>query len=559
MKNLAIVIFMVFATNVSKAQSYQLEWSEFLYVDNVWLGSSSREIMPDLNGNTYLIADFGWYPEIPNVGPINDMDYILIKFDNLGNYLWHRKIATSSTICESIILEDTSFVYLAASYYGTFTASNDTFTNQNSLGYGHDCLILKYDTNGNLLWGKTWHGNKHETIKSITQSIEGDLYCTGVTNSDSIPFESGTIYNDTLSVSFVLKLNQLGELIWACQIDSFLYGCNDIAVDTSNEVYLVTDEYIIKLDTLGNEEWRNYYPDVNFERIEINSLNQIFITGHFNVSSVSIGVFELNYNVGGIQNPPYFYYGNGEFFCMRINQDGNPIWIKDYYKGAKKNHKICFDEDDNIVSFFCYQDTVIFDSVMLISPNTDWIDGIVKYDVHGNLISVDTLNLPFNVYHTFHYGKNNKLYVSNEVDQDYSIALAALKYSFNQKVSLSVGWSIISTYVYPFTNDIYNIFSNGLAQLELIKNNAGSVFWPQYNIFNIDSIEMGQAYQVKMNNSHNLYVHGELIIPDSVNIAYPAGWNMMAYLLEDEATVNEYLSSILTDVIIAKCDEGQIF
>ncbi len=100
-------------------------------------------------------------------------EIILVKYDLNGNLLWSRawsRYAQSSNIGESI-----------TGYNGYLYILGKTTMN---ISANTDIVLIKYDTNGNLEWVKTWGDSGAENGNQIINH-DGYLYIMGVTDSNS--------------------------------------------------------------------------------------------------------------------------------------------------------------------------------------------------------------------------------------------------------------------------------------------------------------------------------------------------------------------------------------
>jgi hypothetical protein len=99
---------------------------------------------------------------------------------------------------------------------------------------GSDALILKYTQSGTLLWAKTWGGSGDEGANRIAVGPDGYIYVTGGTDS----FGAG--WFDV----FLLKLDTSGNLIWGKTWGggSFEVGY-DLGFDQAGNVYVAAESY----------------------------------------------------------------------------------------------------------------------------------------------------------------------------------------------------------------------------------------------------------------------------------------------------------------------------
>ena len=65
----------------------------------------------------------------------------------------------------------------------------------------------------------------------------------------------------------------------------------------------------------------------------------------------------------------------------------------------------------------------------------------------------------------------------------------------NQAIDISIGWNIISTYIDPEDTDMASVFSGIVNDLIIVKDEAGSVYWPMFGLNSIGSLTKGKGYQ----------------------------------------------------------------
>ena len=120
------------------------------------------------------------------------------------------------------------------------------------------------------------------------------------------------------------------------------------------------------------------------------------------------------------------------------------------------------------------------------------------------------------------------------------------------------GWNMISLNVHPQDSSASAIFDS-LRGLVLVKNNAGQVYWPAYNVNTIGSVRTGQGYQVYSDSLDTLRIYGVAIDVTNTPIYLVAGWNMIAYLNQCDMPIDQVLISIRDQLTVAKNNSGQIY
>ena len=128
-----------------------------------------------------------------------------------------------------------------------------------------------------------------------------------------------------------------------------------------------------------------------------------------------------------------------------------------------------------------------------------------------------------------------------------------------QSVALASGWSMISSFVEPADPDLDVIFSSILANLVIVKNGAGQVFWPQFGIITIGQWNVRHGYQINLRSASTLAITGISIVPEATPIQLNQGWNLVAYLRTSPQNIETALASIQGRIVIVKNNAGQVF
>jgi hypothetical protein len=128
-----------------------------------------------------------------------------------------------------------------------------------------------------------------------------------------------------------------------------------------------------------------------------------------------------------------------------------------------------------------------------------------------------------------------------------------------QTLYLVQGWDMYSTYIDPFNPLLDSMMSSVSTYIILMKDENGNVFWPIYNVNNINFWTIGKGYQIKMTSYQILEICGTLIIPELTPLSLSSGWNIVAYLRQTPASIEQMLSNIVGNIIIVKNGAGQIY
>ena len=93
----------------------------------------------------------------------------------------------------------------------------------------------------------------------------------------------------------------------------------------------------------------------------------------------------------------------------------------------------------------------------------------------------------------------------------------------------------------------------------VVKNSNGLVFNPSLGIDEIGIWKCDEAYQVFLNQSVDLQITGNRILPENFLIHLEQGWNYIPYVRDNEMNIDEAFASIYNNILIVKDNEGKIF
>jgi hypothetical protein len=180
-----------------------------------------KAVTTDGNGNILITGDFnssfmdfgGSSTPLTNNGAY---DIFVVKYDSTGSVLWTKSSYSKS--CTSYQDETTTSITTDAS--GNLFISGTTYGNINfgsitlpvSSGCKIDLFIVKYDTNGNVIWGITKGGIYNDQVYHLTSDATGNIIIAGKFGDTTITFGTTTLTNTTFSSSggsdnFIAKLS----------------------------------------------------------------------------------------------------------------------------------------------------------------------------------------------------------------------------------------------------------------------------------------------------------------------------------------------------------------
>ena len=276
---------------------------------------------------------------------INDVNSFIVKYDSNGNVLWAKFINRSG----GTIISTDNFgnIYGFGRFYGTFIIfGNDTLTN---LGIDN-IFLVKFDSSGNELWAKRIGGGGFDYVNGITFDNSGNILVDGYYGDASIILSADTLHNiDTETDIFIAKYNSNGNLLWAQRVGGKYYDFGGP---------IVTDVY-----------------------------ENIYLAG---TSSIDTLFFGTHYIIMG---------NNSEGFLVKFDSNGNFIWAFNLGEGFSFITSLCVDNLNNIFLYGYVQDTFNYYHIFLTKdgPNANYLlsqtfgisgfntSGSATLDVSGNL------------------------------------------------------------------------------------------------------------------------------------------------------------------------------
>ncbi|MCF8370549.1 MAG: hypothetical protein K9H64_02930 [Bacteroidales bacterium] len=127
------------------------------------------------------------------------------------------------------------------------------------------------------------------------------------------------------------------------------------------------------------------------------------------------------------------------------------------------------------------------------------------------------------------------------------------------ELSLMQGYNMISTYIIPELPSVELVFQPIEANILILKDGAGNVYWPYFSINLIGSMTLGAGYKLNMQSADTLSICGSAAIPETSALSLPVGWSLIGYLRQSPVSVSTAISSILSDIIILKDRNGAVF
>jgi hypothetical protein len=257
----------------------------------------SNSIAIDLNENLYITGSFSntvdFNPDIgvTNITSSGGLDIFMIKLNSNGNFIWAKSFGGSlDDISNYITIDANEKIHTTGYFQGTVDFDPGVSTSYLSAIGGMDVFIQKLDTNGNLLWIKSFGGISDEQGQSIITDSNGNIFTTGYFRG-TVDFNPGLDNYSINSLSnqsiFIHKLDSSGNFNWVITHEE-----GDINSQNSGNA-LCLDNYENLYVTGYFQGMMNFYPETNNTYLNSNGGLDVYIE-KINISTNTIFNFQVN-------------------------------------------------------------------------------------------------------------------------------------------------------------------------------------------------------------------------------------------------------------------------
>ena len=186
---------------------------------------------------------------VTNTYGVGEYDIYVVKTDIDGNNVWAKTYGTpiSEGVVDFVQTNDDGFIICG--------------TDDVEFGEDNDVLLIKIDSDGNLLWSKTIGGNLYEVPKKIKRTDSNGYIVIGNYTGPAADTDI-----------FVFETDSLGNLLWSKLFGSILwdYGFDILPLSDGGSVFTGSiqdttvysdDVFFAKLSKDGDTVWTKLYGD----------------------------------------------------------------------------------------------------------------------------------------------------------------------------------------------------------------------------------------------------------------------------------------------------------
>ncbi|MBL0329339.1 MAG: hypothetical protein IPP64_07970 [Bacteroidetes bacterium] len=179
-------------------------------------GGTGQEIAScetDASGNVYLGGMFfSKTVNAENFSLTNNgvMNAFVAKYDNNGKLIWTKSAGGNNgeapaTATREFYVDDNGNVYCTGSNWSEFTFAGKSIK---PVAGSEDIFLLKYDKDGNELWGLDYGGSGRNAGRGITTDKNGNIFLTGSFDEKALKIDNYTLTNTGDSDIFIVKFSE---------------------------------------------------------------------------------------------------------------------------------------------------------------------------------------------------------------------------------------------------------------------------------------------------------------------------------------------------------------
>lgn len=330
-------------------------------------------------------------------------------------WLWAKSLCgTGSHGIYSTVLDESGNLYTAGYFSETLDFNPDAGTfNLTSEQLTIDIFISKYDTDGNFIWAKSFGGAGNDGANNLQIDSQGNLYLIGhfddLADLNPDKLKSLNLKSKGEYDVFVMKLNNLGNLIWVKTFGGLGYdNGNSLTLDNYGNLYVTgtfyetvdfdpdtlktsnltsngkSDIFISKFDDMGNFIWVKSIGGKGQDQgsLRFGPSGSIYVYGGFEDS--------IDFDPDVSKTYLLTSAGKNDMFISKLDRNGNFLWAKSIGGSEFDVGGISIDFLGNIYVSGQFGGTVDFNMDIGTKNNLTAIGGqeafIAKFDSLANFI-----------------------------------------------------------------------------------------------------------------------------------------------------------------------------
>ncbi len=240
-----------------------IQWGK-CYGGSKWEEASA---IRQTNDGGYIFAGLAQSSDGDVSGVHGDLDYWVVKLDNVGTILWQKAFGGSGEDMANDVRQSFDGGYVVTGK--SDSEDGDVIGNHGS----DDYWVVKLNSMGEIEWTKALGGNSADVAEEIWQTTDSGFILVGYVlknSSGDITGHHGGIYD-----AWVAKINSLGHLMWQRALGGSWLDYGRSVQQTNDGMYIVagstvsndgdvsglhsenySDAWVVKLNDLGEIVWQ---------------------------------------------------------------------------------------------------------------------------------------------------------------------------------------------------------------------------------------------------------------------------------------------------------------
>jgi hypothetical protein len=317
-------------------------------------------IVVDNAGNSYITGNIAGGAQFGSLPPVTASGYdaFVTKLNTSGEFQWVQSFGSGDTdMSRDVALDNDGNPIIVGNFHQTVDIGATELV---SPGGSTAFVAAFHKSDGSPMWAKAFGGTFDEHGTTVTVNKDGDIYVGasffGTVTIGTQIFNAGANLN-----SFVLKLDDVGELLWAKQISGSNWNnVLDLAADANGNC-VMTGYYTDQVTIAGVQLSGMFNEDIFFAKLESADGDGIFVKkaggyDYENGMGVAIDGAGNIYLAGYYTRDAVFNtetvtskVNSRDAFIAKYNSEGTLSWVKS--AGGNENDQanaVCVGADGKI-------------------------------------------------------------------------------------------------------------------------------------------------------------------------------------------------------------------
>ena len=343
----------------------------------------AQHVATDAQGNIVVSGHFRGSINFGG-GALNDIsnffeDLFVAKLDGAGNHIWSKRYGDiNNEESQAIATDPQGNILTVGAFQKTINFGGGAIIAEDG---GFNGFVAKLSPTGDQIWAKSYGDTTEQKALGVTSDKDGNVYVVGY-HQGSIDFGGGALTADgTNKNAYIAKLSPTGAYIWAKSFATTDSAAVDVAVDASNNVYVLGNYkgsitlgdktfdagnaynvFLLKLDAAGTQTWAKNYGKPNAAE----EASSIALDG---AKPILFGIYNGSIDFGG---GALTSVGGFDIFVAKLDESGCQTHAKSYGDAAlQRGESVALDPAGNIIFAGSFDGTVDFGAGALTAEASD--------------------------------------------------------------------------------------------------------------------------------------------------------------------------------------------